>query len=56
MSVTIDYPELEVQVSQPIDIQIETPIFEEQIRILEEENARLRDTLQFFVEMCCLKE
>ena len=56
MSVILDRSELEVQVYQPIDIQVETPLLEEQIRALEYENARLRDTLQFFVEMCCLEE
>lgn len=56
MSVSPDHPELEVAIYQPIDIQVETPSLEEQIRILEQENARLREDLQFYVEMCCLEE
>lgn len=56
MLATPDRPEFEVAIYQPIDIQVETPSLEEQIRILEQENTRLREDLQFYVEMCCLEE
>ncbi len=56
MSATPDHPELEVAIYQPIDNPVEIVSLEEHIQILEEENARLRETLQFYVEMCCLEE
>ncbi len=56
MSVIFDPPELEIAISQPIYVPVEAVSLEEQIQILKEENARLRETIQFYVELCCLEE
>ena len=56
MLVIPDHPEIEVAIYQPINAPVEMVSLEEQIQILKEENARLRETIQFYVELCCLEE
>ena len=38
---------------QSVDYQGEISLLEARIQILEEENARLQESLQFFLEICC---
>jgi hypothetical protein len=41
---------------QPVEFPVELAVLETRIQILEAENARLQEALEFFLEICCSDE
>jgi hypothetical protein len=60
MSTILDHDPVEVYGTQitfkSVEYPVEPAMLETQIQILEAENARLQEALQFFLEICCSDE
>lgn len=57
MSTIFDHHQIDVAGAQltfqSVDYQSEISLLETRIQSLEEENARLQEAMQFFLELCC---